>query len=454
VLAAVGWWLVFAAHNWGGRGPHAVSIGAGVTLVALLASRPDRHLGRGPLLLACFMSVGAFVVAATAPSGWQGATVAATYACVAWLAVAVAAEVRRRPETAGFVTGVILVATLVEFYGGWTAWHGGMDAQVPMSGTFYWYNPYAAFMLPGAIVGTSYWIGRRGPVAAIGLFAAILASISVVYSTSRASLACLLVGLLTTGMLHIALSRDRRTVLRAIVGGLIVSAAVLAIAGPPFFPHRSGPLAGTVSRGASQSLTQNGGYRLDFWREAIAVFTHHPLVGSGFRALASAANPYVPHSWPRSPLAHNGYLQAFSDGGLLLGVPLCLAAGWLVWRVLSGLLDTVRRSEVSPVAVAVPISLAALLAHSFVDFDWSYSTLFALTAILGGLILGGFRPAEPAVPAEPTAGQDGTPGAAPARSSLRLAMVGVGVATLVLSAYTARVGQLTLSVFAHAHRGL
>jgi O-antigen ligase len=448
VLAAVVWWLVFAAHNWGGRGPHAVSIGAGFTLVAVLATRPDRTLGSFPLILAAAISAGSFVVAATALSGWQGATVAATYACVAWLTLGVAAEVRRRPQTALLLVGVILVATLEEFAGGWTAWHGGRDPMVPMSGTFYWYNQFAIFMVPGAVIGAAFWLGRRGPIALLGLLSTTLAAVGVFYSTSRASLACLLLGVVLVGFLYLLAQGSIRLVLRAASGAFIAAAAVYLVAGPPFFPQRFSFGAGTISRTTGQSLGQNGGYRLDFWREALTVFTHHPLVGSGFRGLASVASPLVPASWPRSPLAHNGFLQAFAEGGLVLGVPVAVAAAVLLWRLLGQLRQAIRHADASPVALAVPVALAALLAHSFVDFDWSYSSLFALTAVLGGIVLG-----RTALTERTEADAHAKP-----RSRVRFALLAVAVVTLALSAYTARTGQIQLSVALHGalsgHGGL
>jgi O-antigen ligase len=368
---------------------------------------------------------------------------------VAWLALAVAAEVRRRPQVAPLIAGLILFATLEEFAGGWTAWHGGMDPRVVMTGTFYWYNQFATFLIPGALIGAAFWLGRRGPIAAIGLLSTVLASIGVFYSTSRASLACLVLGLVIIGFLHMLLNGSVRMALRNVVGGAVVSVAVVLVAGPPFFPHRVSPLAGEASRTAGQSLGQNGGYRLDFWREAIAVFTHHPLVGSGFRALASVADPLVPRTWPRSPLAHNGYLQALSDGGLVLGIPVCIAAALLLWRLLRQLRDAIRRAEATPVSLAVPVALAALLAHSFIDFDFSYAALFALTAVLGGLVLGRAPVAGSSVPATPTGRS---------RSRVGLALLAVAVVTLALSVYTARTGQIRLSVPLHSvlsgHGGL
>jgi O-antigen ligase len=103
--------------------------------------------------------------------------------------------------------------------------------------------------------------------------------------------------------------------------------------------------------------------------------------------LASASIGHVPKTWPLSPLAHNGYLQALSDGGLLLGVPFLLAVAFIAWHVVSAVVATVRRRDFSTSGLVVPLCLGALLAHSAVDFDWSYAADFAVVAVLSGLVL-------------------------------------------------------------------
>jgi uncharacterized membrane protein len=116
---------------------------------------------------------------------------------------------------------------------------------------------------------------------------------------------------------------------------------------------------------------------------------------------------------------------------------MCIAAGLLLWRLLRQLRDAIRRAEATPVSLAVPVALAALLAHSFVDFDWSYAALFAMTAVLGGLVLGRVPVSDSSEPATPTVRS---------HSRVGLALLAVGVVTLALSVYTARTGQIQLNV--------
>ena len=55
-----------------------------------------------------------------------------------------------------------------------------------MIGTFYWWDPFAAFLLTGTVIGLSFWLRRTGPVALFGLVGCMLGTIGLVYSTSRA----------------------------------------------------------------------------------------------------------------------------------------------------------------------------------------------------------------------------------------------------------------------------
>lgn len=400
-----------------------VSIGALLTAAAVVLTRPDRVLARSALGFAIAVSTAAFVVALTAPTGWAGAPAAATYVVVSWTVVATAAAVRRDRRVGDLLVVAILAAALIEFAEGWLPWWGGRNPAVLMSGTFYWHNPYAAFMVPGAMLGMWYWLtcdsGRR----ALGLFATTLAAIGIVYSTSRATIACCLIGLLCLIVVY-PWSGATGKRWRLPVGLFVVAAGLTFISGPPFFPHWVGPLAATEARTAGQSLGQNGGYRLDFWREAIHVFERWPATGGGYHSLATASAGHVPAGWAVSPLAHNGYLQALSDGGLVLGVPFAAAAAILGWIALRRVVRAVRRREVGLLSFAVPLVLLAMLAHSAVDFDWSYPADFLLTALLAGLVLGP---------------RDTSP-KAPPRSRIVVAAVVLAVPLLLLGAWTARHG--------------
>jgi O-antigen ligase len=385
VLAACAWWLLVAPRLEGGRGAGAVTGGAILTALATLATQPHRFVPRGAIWLALAVSAAAFGVALTAPTGWAGASTAATYVCVSWTLVAVGAAAVRDRRVPNLVMLVLVGGALVEVAESWLAWWGGSDPTHPIVGTFYWYNPFAAFLLAGTVIALSMWLRRSGPIAAFGLVGFLLGTIGIVYSTSRATTACFSVAVLGVLLLQ-AGSRGLaglRRVLIAIGASLFM---VWAVAGPPFFPHRVLPYVSSGGRTTGQSLSQNGGYRVDFWREAIGVFRRHLLTGGGYHSLATAAIGHVPRTWPLTPLAHNGYLQALSDGGLLLGVPFLLAVALITWFVITGLVRAVRTHDFSTGALAVPLCLGALLAHSAVDFDWSYAADFAVVAILAGLV--------------------------------------------------------------------
>jgi O-antigen ligase len=423
VLVACAWWLLLATRLTGGRGPGAVTGGAILTGLATLAIQPHRLIPRGAVWLALAVSAGALGVTLTAPTGWAGATTAASYICVSWMVVAVAAAAVRDPRVPNLLLLLLIASVLVEVAESWLAWWGGADASRPIVGTFYWWNPFAAFLLAGTVIALSFWLRRSGAIAAFGLFGCVLGTIGMVYSTSRATDLCFAVAVACVCVVHVG-SRGivgARRVLTALAASAF---AVWGIAGPPFFTHRALPFAATNARTAGQSLSQNGGYRVDFWREALGVFHRHPLTGGGFHSLATEAIGHVPVGWPLSPLAHSGYLQALSDGGLLLGVPFLLAAGLVAWFVVSALAAAVRRRDFSSSGFVIPLCLGALLAHSAVDFDWSFAADFALVGILSGLVAGARWSAR-------------RPAVKPRSSRLIVAAVLAGVALTAVAAVTA-----------------
>jgi O-antigen ligase len=432
VLIAVAWWLLLVTRWWGGREPHGVTGGAIATAIAVLATRPDRVLPRRAIFLALAVSGGAILVAATAPTGWAGATNAADYVCAAWVALCVAAAVIRDRRVVVPLLGLVVAGVGLEIRESWLAWWGSESSSTPMIGTFYWHNPFAIYLLPGAVIGFAVWLRRTGLVAWAGLAGFILGSIGIFYSTSRAGLTCFVAAVSLVLIAHLV-TAWRAGAVRAAVGVAGSAAVVWAIGGPPFFPsqHHS-PVAGLVARGESQSLAQNGGYRLDFWREALGVFSRHPVTGGGYHSMATASVGHNPHHWPLSPLAHNGFLQVLSDGGLLLGVPFLLAVAVVSWWIVTAIWSSIRSRDFGVMGFALPLALGALFVHSAVDFDWSYPADFVLTAILVGLVAGDRWSTR-----RPTS-------AAPRWPATAAAVAGVGL--LIVSAVVARSGDLHLNL--------
>ena len=156
----------------------------------------------------------------------------------------------------------------------------------------------------------------------------------------------------------------------------------------PLLMDESGGVGSTVEARQTEASAEGSGVaRLTFWRAAAELGTSHPVTGAGFDSFGTAGSARLPATSGQTSMsmyAHNGYLQAFSDGGLVLALALTAATGLplvagvrLLWR---------RRSHDDVVAVAVPVALLALVLHSCVDFDWAYPSLAALFALLAALV--------------------------------------------------------------------
>ncbi|MDP9165219.1 MAG: O-antigen ligase family protein, partial [Actinomycetota bacterium] len=286
---------------------------------------------------------------------------------------------------------VIMAAGLVEVVHGLPTWIAGGRPSVALTGSFYWWNPFAAFLLAPALLSLAAVAWRARPARLLGAATFPLCAAGIVLSTSRATMACLAAGTLAlVGVATFGPGRRRRLLRCA---GLLAAAAavVLALTGPPFFPARVGALGGTSARGQSQSLADNGTYRVQFWREALVVAGRNPIAGAGFHSLGTASQRGTPPTWARSNLAHNGFLQVLSDGGLLLGVPflaVLIGSGFGLARVGRRAVRGARAAPVDPgeddsetwLRLGVPVAAAGLLAHSAVDFDWSHPADLAMLA--------------------------------------------------------------------------
>ena len=76
-------------------------------------------------------------------------------------------------------------AGLVEFWEAFLPWWGGGHPETAMSGTFYWWNPFAAFLLPGALLGAALAIAGRQTWRTLGWLAAPMCAAGIVFSSSR-----------------------------------------------------------------------------------------------------------------------------------------------------------------------------------------------------------------------------------------------------------------------------
>ncbi|MHB1614901.1 MAG: O-antigen ligase family protein, partial [Actinomycetes bacterium] len=440
VVATVAWCLVPLAQGMGGRSRGLLSTGLVLLVVALAtASLPVVHrslpISPRAAWLATWLAGAALLVTAVTPPGAYLGSYAASYGYAAGLAVLVAGWARQRTRRE-LLLGLVAVSGAVEAASGLVPWWGGGGSTPgPMVGTFYWYNQFAIFVVAGALAG-AILVADATPVwRSVGWVALIVCPPAVVVSSSRASLAVLGVGL--AGILALAgwirgwRAGGRVLVALGLSGGLLV-----LLTGPPLFAHRFSPWEAATARvDIGQTLTQNGTMRLDFWREAVEVFVHHPLAGGGYGSLPYASRPWVPAGFPLSPFVHNGFLQAFSDGGLLLGVPLLVATLVLAAVGARRLVGLLRR-RTGLLDAGIVILVAGMAGHGAVDFDWSYPALFGLFGILAGLLLA--IGAGPVIDHGPGAGSVDRPVAG--RTLVRLLPVGALVLALAVGAVLAQPG--------------
>ncbi len=369
------------AQATGGRDPWALTRAAVVVLVALTFAKPWERLRVGTLTLAAAVAVAALTVCLVTPPGWFGATRASSYAVAAGAFVAVASYARS-VRRAYLIGAIVAAAGAVQFCWSFVAWWGGRDQTVPMVGTFYWHNQYAAFLLAPALIALTLLVNHRPPWRLVGWVVAPLAVAGVVYSSSRGGLGVLIAGWLLVGALACRVKPNRGALVRWLAASVLAAGVTLAISGPPFFSSSSSPFASTQARAsAGGTADASSSYRVQMWHEAVIVFDHHPVAGVGYGALESTAEKLTPASWPRSPLAHNDYLQALAEGGLLLGVPFIAACAAIGFGLLRGLRSRARR-RVLDVRTGLIVGAGALMAHAAIDFDWTYPALFTLAAIV------------------------------------------------------------------------
>jgi O-antigen ligase len=424
VAAALIWWGFALTHATGGRDPWAQTIGIALAVVALGAVRPWRVLTPWTLVLAAAIAAAPIAVCLIDPTHWFGASQAATYAYSAVLFVTVRAYADTSARRTALIA-LVLGAGVAQLAWSMIAWVGGGDPAGLMVGTFYWHNQFAAFLLAPAIIGAGVAAVGTGQLRLAGTVTAIAGSAGVVLSTSRASMALLAGGWLLAGALAVLTAAGLRGRLLAAVRFLVLAGVAVAVTvllpGPPLFSHRVSALASTTARGAQQSVSQNSGFRVDFWRQALSVFGHHPLTGAGFGSFGSQASRLDPNG-VHSALVHSGLLQPLSDGGLLLGLPFLLGCLLIGLGLLRRLLPSAWRADQGAVTL-VAVGSLVLAAHSAVDFDWTYPSLMAMSAILAALALAW----------TPTRADAGSRRPAASPVGARVACVVLAVAGLVLA---------------------
>jgi hypothetical protein len=218
-----------------------------------------------------------------------------------------------------------------------------------------WRAPTGWAAMRTALAGAgALWTVPAGS-AAVLIFAAILAT------GSRGGLIATLVSVLVAGLA--ALQRITQPHKRWLLAALLPALCVVAFLYLPSdnLVRRYAHVLG------GEALRREG--RVLLWRETLDLVAAYPLLGCGFGGFEPAFLRYK-RSAPMvaDTHAHNDYLELLAEAGGI-GFALCLL---LAARPLAAALRASLRGEPGPdsdFGLACAASLAAILAHSFVDFN-------------------------------------------------------------------------------------
>lgn len=207
----------------------------------------------------------------------------------------------------------------------------------------------------GAAIGLSAWVARAA-------FAAMLDGHpgTAVWPLAAATLA---------GALALLALRGRFPAVRAGRAGRIAAALTTVPGGAAALAAGLASAYAALVGGGSADARVGGQFetavsRIAFYTDALRMFADHPLLGAGGKSWRMLVGLYRQKPYIGNEV-HSGYLDILLDVGL---IGLLLLLGMLLWCALR--LRKRADQAWGPAAV--------LLAHSAIDFDWSYGFMWLM----------------------------------------------------------------------------
>ena len=382
VAIAIAPWLT------GGQEPMAILISVlAVVLGALMLWRqPEvRQLKRGPLTA----TYGALVVWAVLSLFWS----VNRFSSALWivqlvlaglvfrLAFTVAREAGGRELLVRLYLGSAIIFSL---YGLWLYVTGSYPR---LTGSFYWANPAAAYLIPAILIVADRLKRENGWLWAgsLALFGA-----SFVLADSRGATLVLIMVLIPFLLVSRYTKRVWITLLFAVIATATLTTVMVqvrSIVGNSVVSTTPGGRFKEAALGESQS----GRDRVNYLLSAVRLWEDHPLLGTGAGTYKDVHPGQQIAVVSASANAHNFFVQVLPELGMLGFILLLNLAVLLLFGMSRGLL---HESEHWPMALGV----LALMAHMALDIDASYPALLGLVALLAGLIYGQGKTAAAALP--------------------------------------------------------
>ena len=219
------------------------------------------------------------------------------------------------------------------------------------------------------------------------LTAIVLMSVALFLSGSRGGLFSLVAEILFLVMITAPVRKGKRLILRL---GLAV-ALLLAVVGGTIFVGGESSLTRLSESASSKDVTSN---RTQIWTVAGDVIVHNFPFGAGLGAFGVAYTPTDPLSGSeRVEQAHNDYLQAITDAGII-GIFLGGLLIYFLVRTFLRNLET-RNQYRRAVVIGAGAGIFAVLFHSLFDFVLHTTAVALLFIVLIALMVAaGFKYAD------------------------------------------------------------
>ncbi len=373
--------LAVAVAPWlsGGQEPLGMLIsGFALLLGALLVWRQpaSRVLARG-LLVVCFSL---FIGFALLSLLWTANRYSSTIWIVEWVMAALAFRLAYAVSGTAlgrkWVVGAYLVSAGV--FSAVAIWMYLTSEYGRLTGTFYWANPAAAYLIPAIVIGMDLMRRSKGRMqwAWFGLTSLWMATFWLTDSRAATVILFIILGLY---LLLVKLSL-RFWILFVFSGFLAfgLSAGLVKLS-TLTVQHSAKVAPGSRFSEAVKGESTSGSDRLYFLSSAFDMWKANPVGGVGAGAFGDVHPQYQKRVVSASTSAHNVYAQVLAELGLV-------GAGLLAVILLIMLLGSLRGLVAKPELVPVALGTLGLLMHFGLDIDARYPALLGLVGMFTGLI--------------------------------------------------------------------
>jgi len=294
--------------------------------------------------------------------------------------------------TASALTGLTAARRFLDsmlVIGGWlcllalTWFWGAKTFGTRWYATFYWPNPFAAFLLLLLPITLTRYLYARGirESLAHGITSLVFA-VALIFTYSRGAW----VSLLLIAPLAIIVLRPpspMAALRRLAMLGAVVALSVVLLTGKA--PMR--PSEGILGRAASITGTKDQSIqaRLSFWRSGLAIFRDRPIVGTGPWTYGIVHTRYQDDVRFYASDAHNLYIQTAAE----MGVVGMTALAMLMIAIASLWIRTLRQMRATPaypLVAGLGLGLTGFFVHSGMDVDWLFPANPAMAFAFVGVL--------------------------------------------------------------------